>query len=113
MFLYSAYVILHLKFKISLRNMTRDLRAHRLFYEIAHCWEIRGPPPRRPPCSTRVVAAEENTEQGKNKRIKLERSKHSRFTWFGLRAYVHGGKGESIHFLSNEITYYKGIGTLL
>src|SRR5438270_8125672 len=37
----------------------------------------------------RVVAAEENKEQGKTSAP----SKHSRFTWFGLQAYVHGGKG--------------------
>src|SRR3954462_1977002 len=57
----------------------------------ASCWEIRGPPPA--PTSLfntkRVATEEQNREQGKTSAP----SKHSRFTGFGLRAYVHGGKG--------------------
>src|SRR5436189_1321791 len=30
---------------------------------------------------------------GENKRTKYSHSKHSRFMWFDLRAYIHGGKG--------------------
>src|SRR3954469_11292527 len=62
-----------------------------LSYCCFYCWEIRGPPPA--PTSLfntkRVAAEEQNREQGKTSAP----SKHSRFTWFGLRAYVHGGKG--------------------
>ena len=58
-------------------------------------------------------SSERKHRTGKNKRTKLKRSKHSRFTWFGLRAYVHGGK-EGVYSLSVErVTNYNAIGILL
>src|SRR5436305_1464273 len=47
-----------------------------------------------------------------NERTKIT-SKHSRFTWFGIKAYVHGGKGDPIYYPTERVTYYNAIGSLL